>query len=128
MNIRLICFTSSGAEVCGRMVELLARRGHVCQGYKKGTFQGGESFSVADGSLREWTEESFSSQDALIFVGAVGIAVRAIAPFVKSKTSDPACIAVDEQGNYVIPLLSFVFGTMAAECIHMRFRNFRQLH
>lgn len=30
--------------------------------------------------------------------------------------------------KYVIPLLSFVFGTMAAECIHMRFRNFRQLH
>ena len=30
--------------------------------------------------------------------------------------------------KYVIPLLSFVFGTMAAEFIHMRFRNFRQLH
>ena len=30
--------------------------------------------------------------------------------------------------KYVIPLLSFVFGTMAAECIHMRFRNFRQPH
>lgn len=29
--------------------------------------------------------------------------------------------------KYVIPLLSFVFGTMAAEFIHMRFRNFRQL-
>ena len=30
--------------------------------------------------------------------------------------------------RYAIPLLSFVFGTMAAEFIHMRFRNFRQLH
>ena len=30
--------------------------------------------------------------------------------------------------KYLIPILSFVLGTMAAEFIHMRFRNFRQLH
>ena len=30
--------------------------------------------------------------------------------------------------KYVIPILSFVFGTLAAEFIHARFRSFRQLH
>ena len=30
--------------------------------------------------------------------------------------------------KYLIPILSFVLGTMAAEFIHIRFRNFRQLH
>lgn len=30
--------------------------------------------------------------------------------------------------KYLIPILSFVLGTMTAEFIHMRFRNFRQLH
>ena len=30
--------------------------------------------------------------------------------------------------KYLIPILSFVLGTMAAEFIHIRFRNFRQLY
>lgn len=50
--------------------------------------------------------ELFGSADALIFVGACGIAVRAIAPYLKSKTSDPAVIVTDERGQNVISLIS----------------------
>ena len=48
----------------------------------------------------------FKNYDGIIFVCACGIAVRMIAPYVKSKVTDPAVIVVDEQGKFVISLLS----------------------
>ena len=48
----------------------------------------------------------FSRRDALIFVGACGIAVREIAPYVRDKKTDPAVLVLDERARHVIPLLS----------------------
>ena len=56
--------------------------------------------------VREWTRAHFDEADALLFIGACGIAVRAIAPYVKDKTTDPAVVVMDEMGRHVIPLLS----------------------
>ncbi len=50
--------------------------------------------------------EKFGSMEAMIFVGAAGIALRAVAPFVRSKKTDPAVLCLDERGTWVIPLLS----------------------
>lgn len=61
-----------------------------------------KSFST----LKEEMEKLILHTDALVFVGATGIAVRAIAPYVSDKRKDPAVIAVDERGSFVIPLLS----------------------
>lgn len=57
-------------------------------------------------SLKNWTEKAFQKADGIVFVGACGIAVRAIAPFLKEKFCDPAVVVVDEKGSFVISLLS----------------------
>ena len=61
---------------------------------------------TAHESLRESVGDMFGASDALIFIGAVGIAVREIAPFVKSKTTDPAVVVMDDQARFAISLLS----------------------
>ncbi len=47
-----------------------------------------------------------SGINAMIFIGACGIAIRSIAPYIKNKTVDPAVIDIDDCGNFVISLLS----------------------
>lgn len=56
--------------------------------------------------LRSIVDETFDGFDALIFIGALGIAVRMISPHLESKLSDPAVICLDERGRHVISLLS----------------------
>ena len=58
------------------------------------------------GGEKQVVEPLFPVADAIIFVGACGIAVRAIAPFVKNKLTDPGVIVVDELGLQAISLLS----------------------
>ena len=57
-------------------------------------------------SLSEVTAKWFHEADVLVFVAAAGIAVRCIAPFVKDKFRDPAVLVLDENGKYVISLIS----------------------
>ncbi len=57
-------------------------------------------------NLHEFMREIFPEARAIIFIAACGIAVRAIAPLVKSKLSDPAVLVIDESGEFVIPILS----------------------
>ena len=44
--------------------------------------------------------------DAFVFIGAMGICVRTIAPYIKDKHEDPAVVCVDSLGVNVISVLS----------------------
>ena len=50
--------------------------------------------------------EEWQQQDAFIFIGAMGICVRTIAPFVNDKHEDPAVVCVDSMGLNAISVLS----------------------
>ncbi len=51
-------------------------------------------------------EKVFNDSDILVFIGSCGIAVRKIAPFVRSKKTDPAVVVIDELAHFSISLLS----------------------
>jgi len=65
-----------------------------------------EGFGRLPKGGRNFYGEQFSWADALIFISSCGIAVREIAPHIRSKTTDPAVLCIDELGHYIIPLLS----------------------
>lgn len=57
-------------------------------------------------SYKDFTEETFRSAKQLVFIGALGICVRTIAPFVEDKHSDPAVVCIDSTKRFVIAVLS----------------------
>ena len=62
--------------------------------------------SYVEQPLTEWTGEQMKEHRSLLFIGACGIAVRAIAPFLTNKLNDMPVLVMDEQGRFVIPILA----------------------
>ena len=92
MRIKILYFTEKGKATAERLKEGLA--GHDVFVVPKGT------------PLADVCAAAFRDSEALVFVGASGIAVRTIAPLVRDKLTDPPVIVIDENGSFVIPLLS----------------------
>ncbi|SKA83623.1 cobalt-precorrin 5A acetaldehyde-lyase [Paucidesulfovibrio gracilis DSM 16080] len=57
-------------------------------------------------ALDECMQRIFHTRTAHVFIGATGIAVRAIAPHVRSKATDPAVVVLDQNGKHCVSLLS----------------------
>lgn len=58
------------------------------------------------GGLHQAITAAWDEYDGLVMIMASGIVVRAIAGLCGHKSSDPAVVVCDEQGNYAISLLS----------------------
>lgn len=105
MRIRIIAFTETGCGLAGELAGFLRSTGDETVASGPARFVNGGELAAYE-SLSSWTEAAFSQTDALVYVSACGIAVRAIAPYVRDKYRDPAVVCVDEMGRFVVPLLS----------------------
>lgn len=106
MLISLIAFTQNGSALCKKLQLFLESMEHEVKAFAKEGYAKDLGLIPVTESLGQWTESQFHSCQGLIFIGAAGIAVRAIAPYVNNKKNDPAVLVLDEKGNYVIPILS----------------------
>lgn len=124
MKISIISFSRSGYRIGEMLSWFLGEGGHEVEAFTKSkytkkildesqveaddkAFRNVKEFAKPiDSSLRDWTGRRFAQSDAIIFIGACGIAVRSIASFVSSKKTDPAVVVIDEQGKFAISLLS----------------------
>lgn len=92
MLIRVCFFSDYGRELANKIEQ-------ECKGLQ---FERKEK----ERSLEEWTKECFQKRLPILFIGACGIAVRTIAPFVEDKRYDSPVLVMDDRGRYVIPILS----------------------
>lgn len=99
MKIAVMSFTSSGKEVSEKIKLELDKSSTSYDVIEIGK-------QTFEDKLSNHMNDIFSSYDALVFISSTGIAVRLIAPFIKSKTSDPAVIVIDDLGKHTISLLS----------------------
>lgn len=72
----------------------------------RGVAQRAASFLGAEIIRRSEVQGVWESLDCIVFVGAMGICVRTIAPLVEDKHTDPAVVCVDSGGHNVISVLS----------------------
>ena len=93
MKISVVSFTEQGRSLAEKFREQFTDR-EVLLSHKP------------EEGVSRWAGQQFFAGNALVFIGASGIAVRAIAPFVKDKLTDSPVLVLDERGRYVIPLLS----------------------
>lgn len=108
MKITLIAFTEKGCSLAKRIAGFLpewkAGEVHQIRILVPKTHETEETEPFF--SLNSVMEEIFKHSGMIVFVGACGIAVRAIAPYLCSKLTDPGVVVIDECGEYVIPILS----------------------
>ena len=106
MILSVICFTRNGYDRMNELnqagiKDLTVRRFCKCSQLRE---ECGDIF--VEGTVQDWTEKQFAEKNAILFIGATGIAVRSIAPFAENKLSDSPVLVMDDHGRYIIPILS----------------------
>lgn len=106
MKAVVFSFSVRGAELSKNIGQYLERIGYAVRLQTVSKYAATVGLEEMLPSHNEACKKAFKDCQTIVFVGATGIAVRTIAPYLVSKTTDPAVISVDERGRFVIPLVS----------------------
>lgn len=104
MKASIIFFTDKGSNLSLKIATILRDNGWVVEQY--GLEKHCKAGQTAAVKLGELSGRLFSECKLLVYIGALGIAVRYIAPWIRDKQTDPAVICVDELGKFTISVLS----------------------
>ena len=99
--IVVFSFTREANKLNRRIQKELSDCGYICEGYTAARLRGSEDLPVLDMDMKTWIGQQWGKK-TFIFVGAAGIAVRYIAPWVRDKYTDSAVLVMDEKGEYEI--------------------------
>ena len=103
MTVSIISVTENGRLLSKKLSDCLSEKHNIMRyAFHKNCDENAVPFS----DINSLTADIFSKSEALVFVCACGIAVRSIVPFVRSKATDPAVLVIDDNGKFVIPILS----------------------
>ncbi len=105
MSLSVISFTENGLALSGKVRETFTAE--EVNLFTKCSFarESAEAVYVEE-STGQWAGKQMEEGNALLFIGACGIAVRAVAPWIKDKLHDSPVLVMDEMGHFVIPVLS----------------------
>ena len=106
MKAVIFSYTRNGAKLSLRIRKCLQALDYETEVYTSEKYVEVDSSLKKSAGCKESARQAFEDSQLIVYIGSCGIAVRAIAPFIKNKTVDPAVISIDEKGKFVIPLLS----------------------
>lgn len=94
MKLAIISVSDKGQELAKRLSQKIDSDSTIikCDMYHK--------------NVKRYFPILFYEYDAIIAIMASGILIRSIAPLIESKTTDPAVLNIDDNGNFVISTLS----------------------
>jgi cobalt-precorrin 5A hydrolase len=89
-RIALIALSKGGRELAAKLADILP----------------GSTFVPVSGGISRTIFRAWQEYSGLICIMAAGVVVRAVAPLLRDKSSDPAVLVCDERGQFVVSLLS----------------------
>lgn len=94
MKLAIISVSDKGQELAKHLSQMIDSDSTIikCDMYHK--------------NVKRYFPILFYEYDAIIAIMASGILIRSIAPLIESKTTDPAVLNIDDNGNFVISTLS----------------------